>query len=160
MQKCHIYMAIYLHLNLVDLKSIYMLLNWPKYCARRMKKISISRSNAFSTAFLKLTIFLKLMNIFTQNLVSIWQKAICTRPYNFSLSNIHWIFIFCIFYIGFRFFLDTPRKQSWIRSANFEKEVENHPLAYTTHGILKPNRGNWDFDSNQLNLYGTTFPDL
>ena len=55
-------------------------------------------------------------------------------------------------------------KQSWIRSANFENEVENDPLAYATHRILKPNRENRDFDSNQFvdltYLCGTTFSEL
>ena len=36
-----------------------------------------------------------------------------------------------------------------IRSANFKKEVKNDPLAYATHGILKPHRENVGFDSNQ-----------
>jgi len=31
--------TVYLHFIFVDLKSINMLLKWPKYCARRMKKI-------------------------------------------------------------------------------------------------------------------------
>ena len=62
------------------------------------------------------------------------------------------------------YFLAVSNKQSLIRSVNFEKNVENDPLAYATHEILKPRRENGEFDSNQLvdltYLCGTIFPDL
>ena len=72
--------------ELVDLKSINMLLKWSKYCARRMKKISTSRLNLFFGRISKSDIILKTDEYFDQKLNSICQKAICTRPYTFRLA--------------------------------------------------------------------------
>ena len=48
----------------------------------------------------------KIMNILTQKLNGIWQKAICTRPYTLHLA-ISTKMIFCTYYNRVQGFLDT-----------------------------------------------------
>ena len=83
------HMTVYLHLTLVDLKSISMLLKLSKYCARRMKKISISCTLKLVFGRIsKIDIILKTNEYLkTKNeQYYICQKAISTRQYSFYLA--------------------------------------------------------------------------
>ena len=72
-----------------------------------MKKISISCQNGISAAFLKFTFICKRMNIFKQNLDSIWQKATCRRPCTFYLAILTEIGYLAYSIQGSIFFWDT-----------------------------------------------------